>query len=198
MRITALLGTFLLGANAWAQGTGTDVCLPGQNGIMPCPCNNPPAGAGKGCMNYGPSTAGESAALAATGVASVTNGSDTLAFQAVNTNNTVLTVFLQASTATATGTAYGAGVNCLSGTPLMLYKGKAGTGEPAGQITRPRAGTDPEVHARSATLGDPIAAGSTRIYMVGYRDKSAALASNCNNPLSTMNSTQGISVVWGP
>jgi hypothetical protein len=80
----------------------------------------------------------------------------------------------------------------------MLYHGKAGTGEPAGEITRPRTGTDPAIHNRSSQLGDQIQAGQTRIYMVGYRDKSAALATNCNSAAATSNSTQGISVVWGP
>jgi hypothetical protein len=198
MKITALLGSFLLAAPAFSQSPGTDVCLPGQNGVMACPCNNPPAGTGKGCANFGPSTSGQSASLTATGVASVTDGSDTLSLMAVGTNDTVLTVFLQASSATTSGAAYGAGVGCLSGTPLMLYHGKAGTGEPAGQITRPRAGTDPAIHTRSATLGSPIQSGQTRIYMVGYRDKAAALATHCNSAAKTSNSTQGVSVVWGP
>ena len=197
MKITALLGTFLLAAPAFSQSPGTDVCLPGQNGVMACPCNNPPAGTGKGCANFGPSTSGQSASLTATGVASVTDGSDTLSLMATGANDTVLTVFLQASTPSAAGAAYGAGVSCLTGTPLMLYHGKAGTGEPAGQITRPRV-ADPAVHTRSAQLGDHIQAGQTRIYMAGYRDKSAALAAHCNSSSATSNSTQGISVVWGP
>jgi hypothetical protein len=197
MKITALLGTFLLAAPAFSQSPGTNVCLPGQNGVMACPCSNPPAGTGLGCANFGPSTAGQSASLMATGVASVTDGSDTLSLMAVGENDTVLSVFLEASTASTAGTAYAAGVSCLSGTPKMLYHGKAGTGEPAGQITRPRA-TDPAIHTRSAQLGDQIQAGQTRIYMVGYRDKSAAMATHCNSASATSNSTQGVSVVWGP
>ena len=198
MKLTALLGTFLLAAPAFSQSPGTNVCLPGQNGIMACPCNNPPAGTGMGCANFGPSPAGQSSSLSATGVASVTDGSDTLSLMATDTNDTVLTVFLQASSASTAGTAYGAGVGCLSGTPLMLYHGKAGTGEPAGQITRPRAGRDTAIHTRSTQLGDQIQAGQTRIYMAGYRDKAASLAAHCNSATATINSTQGVSVVWGP
>src|SRR5215471_20792947 len=103
LRIAAALGASLLGASAWAQTTGTDFCVPGQNGVTTCPCNNPPAGTGKGCANFGPSTSGQSASLSATGVASVTDGSDTLTLMAVDTNDTVLTVFLQASSATTSG-----------------------------------------------------------------------------------------------
>ena len=73
----------------------------------------------------------------------------------------------------------------------------SGTGEPMGQITRPQP-TDPTVSARSAALGDTITAGSSRFYMVGYRDKDARLAGHCGSSLSTKNSTQGVEVAWGP
>lgn len=188
----------LVALPAWGQAVGTDFCLPGQNGVVACPCNNPPVGGGKGCDKFGPGSSGVSASLTATGVASVTSGMDTLQFAAVSENDTVLTIFAQSATGAAPGATYGAGVNCLTGTSMILYFGNAGTGEPMGQITRPRAGVDPEVHARSAALGDPISSGQTRYYMAAYRDKTASSAANCNNALLTFNSTQGIAIVWGP
>ena len=197
-RTRYLYAACLLGIPAWGQVVGTDICLPGQNGVMACPCNNPPVGGGKGCDNYGPGSAGVSASLSATGVASVTNGNDTLQFTAVNENDTVLTIFAQSAATFAPGVSYGAGVSCLSGTPLVLYFGNAGSGGTLGQITRPQTGVDPEVHAQSAALGDTLTAGQTRYYMAAYRDKDAAAAANCNNPLWTFNSTQGIAIVWGP
>jgi len=197
-RTRYLYAACLLGMPAWGQAVGTDFCLPGQGGVVACPCNNPPVGGGKGCDKFGPGTSGVSAALNATGVASVTSGMDTLQLGAVSENDTVLTVFAQGVTSAAPGATYGAGVNCLTGTPLILYVGNAGTGEPMGQITRPRTGVDPEVHVRSATLGDPITSGQTRYYMAAYRDKNAAAAANCNNAAMTFNSTQGIAIVWGP
>lgn len=198
LRIAFLLGAGLYGVSVQAQ-TGTDFCIPGQNGVMACPCNNPPAGTGKGCANFGPSTAGQSASLSATGTASVTTGLDTLQLMAASTNDQVLCVFLQGTSSLGTGLAYGAGVECIPiGGQKMLYHGQAGTGEPMGQITRPRPGTDPDVHTRSAALGDTITAGSSRFYMVGYRDKDARLAGHCGSSQSTKNSTQGVEVAWGP
>ncbi len=186
-----------LGSSAWAQSQFSNVCQAGQSGVIICPCNNPPSGTGMGCANFGPGQVGQSALLTATGTASVTNGSDTLQLMATGENDTVLTVFLQGSAIT-TGVAYGAGINCIANAPLTLYHGNAGTGEPQGQITRPRLGTDPDVHTRSGQLGDIISAGQTRYYMTGYRDKKASNIPNCNDPTKTFNATQGVAVVWGP
>lgn len=198
-RTRYLFAACLIASPAWSQAVGTNFCLPGQGGVIACPCNNPPVGGGMGCDKFGPGPSGVSASLGATGVASVTSGMDTLQFSAVSENDTVLTIFAQSATnSAAPGVTYGAGVNCLTGTPIVLYFGNAGTGEPMGQITRPRAGVDPEVHARSAALGDTISSGETRFYMASYRDKNAAAAANCNNPVLTFNSTQGIAIVWGP
>jgi hypothetical protein len=80
----------------------------------------------------------------------------------------------------------------------MLYHGQAGTGEPMGQITRAAADRSHRQRPfwpRSVTR---ITAGSSRFYMVGYRDKDARLAGHCGSSLSTKNSTQGVEVAWGP
>jgi hypothetical protein len=195
-RAGLILGACLIGAVAQAQ-VGTNFCEPGLNGVIACPCNNPPAGTGMGCANFGPGQVGQSALLTASGVASVTNGADTLQFTVTGENDFVLTVFLQGQ-ATTTGAQYGAGVSCIAAAPIMLYSGHAGTGEPQGQITRPRTGLDAEVHVASALKGDVIAAAQTRYYMTGYRDKKASSIPNCNDPTKTFNSSQGVAVVWGP
>ena len=183
----------ILSSAGLVKPTGIDFCVPGQNGVLACPCNNPPPGAG-GCRNYG---SGQGAVLTALGVASVTDGFDTVQLQMTDGNSTSLTVFLQSS-ATTTGNSYGAGVSCLAGPTLKLYFGNAGAGEPSGQITRPLVAIQPAVHQRSAALGDSIAAGQTRYYMAGYRDRNASAISNCNDSNKTFNSTQGVAIVWGP
>jgi hypothetical protein len=61
-----------------------------------------------------------------------------------------------------------------------------------GSILAPTGG-DLSVHARSAALGDPIAAGSDRYYMVYYRD--ATVLGGCPAG-STFNSTQSGKVTW--
>jgi hypothetical protein len=176
--------------------TGTSFCEPGLNAVMTCPCSNSPAPGG-GCGNYGPGAIGQGAVLTALGNASVTDGMDTLQFQVTGENDTALTVLLQASSTTS-GVAYGAGVSCLGGPTLKLYHGHAGGPEPLGQLTRPLVGIQSSVHARSAAFGDLIAAGQTRYYMAGYRDPKAAWAVNCNDPMKTFNSSQGVAIVWTP
>jgi hypothetical protein len=192
-RAGLLAGACLLGGPIFAQAT--DFCLPGQSGVPACPCNNAPSTATSGCANFGPGQIGQSAKLAALGTSSVSN--DTLQFQAVGENDVVLSVFYQ-SDSSGTPSAFGAGVTCLPANPLMLYHGMSGTGEPMGQITRPRAGIDPSVTTRSAQLGFPIAAGQPRFYMVAYRDKKAANIANCNDPTKTFNATQGLFLIWNP
>jgi hypothetical protein len=148
-------------------------------------------------MSFGPSTAGQSSLLGASGTASL--AADSVQLMATGTNDQVLCVFLQGTSSLGSGLPYGAGVMCIPiGGQKMLFHGQAGSGEPLGQITRPRLGTDPTVSARSAQLGDTITAGSSRFYMVGYRDKDARLAGNCGSSLSTKNSTQGVEIAWGP
>lgn len=192
-RAGLLVGACLLGGPVFAQVT--DFCVPGQSGVPACPCNNAPSSGSSGCANFGPGQIGQSAKLGALGSPSI--GSDTLQFQATAENDVVLSVFYQ-SDSSGTPSAFGAGVTCLPANPLMLYHGMSGTGEPMGQITRPRTGIDPTVHDRSAALGNPIAAGQPRFYMVAYRDKKAANIANCNDPTKTFNATQGVIILWNP
>ncbi len=186
------LGDFYLKLFA-AAGCGptspmVNFCFPGQSGVIGCPCTNPPAGTGLGCNNFGAGPV-DSCTLAAAGVASL--AADTLVFTSTGENNTSLTIFLQGTTSSATGIVYGAGVRCVTGILKRLYTG----GATAGSITRPGGG-DPNVHTRSAALGNPILAGQTRYYMTYYRDPAAA--GPCGNTASTFNDSQAGSVLWGP
>jgi hypothetical protein len=56
-------------------------------------------------------------------------------------------------------------------------------------------GSDPSVSARSAALGDPIAPGSMREYLMYYRDPT--VLGGCPSS-STFNATQGQSILWQP
>jgi len=164
-------------------------CLPGQGGVIPCPCNNPPRGGGLGCDNFGDGPA-QSGTLDASGVASL--ASDTVVLIASGENNASLTVFF---TGTAsffpTSVPHGAGVRCTSANLKRLY-----VGEPvAGTISRPRLG-DPSVSARSAALGAGISPGEIRHYFCVYRDPYAA--GPCGQASSTVNVTSGGSIQWVP
>jgi hypothetical protein len=65
----------------------------------------------------------------------------------------------------------------------------------AGVVTVPGAG-DPSISARSAALGDVLAAGSTRYYQAIYRDPNPTF---CPEPAgSTWNMSSGLIMRWTP
>src|SRR5439155_13956975 len=96
-------------------------CFPGQNGVVACPCGNPPSSTGRGCNNFTAFSGG--AQLSATGVASLSG--DTVVFTSAGENATATTIFLQGTTQIATGVAFGAGVRCVGGSLKRLYVGNA-------------------------------------------------------------------------
>jgi len=162
-------------------------CSPGEGPTIPCPCGNPPSISGRGCNNFTAQTGGT--VLSAVGAASL--AADTLVLTANGENTSAFTVFVQGTTSNPTGNIFAAGVRCVGGSLKRLYTGSASSGT----ITRPGTG-DPTVSARSAALGNTILAGQSRFYMTYYRDPQAAAP--CGNPLSTYNSSQSGSIVWGP
>jgi Tol biopolymer transport system component len=170
-------------------GTGLMAfCIPGEPGVPACPCGNPPAGGGLGCDNFGAGIA-PSGKLSASGVASL--GSDSIVLLATGENNTSLTVFWQGKDPLpASGVVHGAGVRCVSSTLRRLYTGSAS----GGAVQRPGGG-DPSVSARSAAVGDPIAAGESRHYFTIYRDPSAAGPCGVSN--ATVNLTNAGTIAWG-
>jgi len=158
-------------------------CFPGQGGIIPCPCANPPSGPGRSCNNFGQFTGG--AALVGSGNASLS--ADTLVLSATGENNTALTVFWGGNTAISPGFPNGAGVRCIAVNLKRLYKGNAS----GGAIARPGM-ADPRVHIAQGG----IVAGNTRYYYNTYRDPNAA--GPCGSSSSTINTTNGVAVTWTP
>ena len=64
---------------------------------------------------------------------------------------------------------------------------------PAGTLTAPEGGA-PSISARSAALGDPIAAGTSRVYQVYYRDPDLAF---CPPPAgSSWNASNALRIGW--
>jgi hypothetical protein len=166
----------------------TRFCLPGQDGILTCPCGNPPTESGRGCNNFGVGPV-ESSRLGASGISSLTN--DTVVLNVDGENNFSFNVFWQGSgPPNATGFAHGAGVRCVSVALRRLYTGAAN----AGLISRPGMG-DLSVHDRTAATGSPIACGETRYYFNIYRDPSAA--GPCGSTSSTINLTNAVAITWG-
>ena len=170
------------------EGVLLSFCFPGQGGVITCPCNNPPTAIGKGCNNFGSGPL-DSCELSGSGVPSIS--ADTLIFTSTGENNTSTTIFLQSPSNSISGFVFGAGVRCISGSLKRLYTGPAS----GGTISRP-SGADPNVHNRSAALGDTLTPGATRFYMTYYRDPAAA--GPCSNPASTFNCSNSGRLTWQP
>jgi hypothetical protein len=160
---------------------GEPFCLPGQNGVLSCPCSNPPNSGTKGCDNSA-HTGG--ALLTDSGNASL--AADTVVFTCTGEKPTALSIVLQGNA--MTNLVFGQGIRCTGGTLKRLYT-KAAV---AGSISAPT-GTDPSVSNRSAALGDTIAPGATRYYQVYYRDPT--VLGGCPST-STFNASQGVAIGW--
>ena len=166
----------------------TVLCEPGVGGVIPCPCANPPGGAGLGCDNS--AGTGGARLLAAGGT---TLSSDSLVFTTGGERPTAASIVLQGNGPIPAGVSFGQGVRCAGGTILRRLFAKVASG---GSITAPDfAAGDPTVSARSAAKGDPIHAGESRWYLVYYRDP---LVSGGCPPTSTFNATPTGEVSWSP
>jgi len=164
---------------------GAVFCEPGINGVMACPCANPPSGGGRGCDN---SSHSGGASLYTTGFARL--ATDNLVLTTSRERPVALSIVLQAGAHNSTGTAFGQGVRCLSAPFKRLYMKSA----VAGSITVPGVG-DASISTRSAALGVPIVAGVHRYYGVYYRDP--VILGGCPSS-STFNMTQQVDVLWHP
>jgi Tol biopolymer transport system component len=159
------------------------VCDPGVNGVIACPCSNPPSGPGRGCDN---SAGTGGAVLGASGIAYLSM--DSLVFTTSGELPTATSILLQGKQ--PSNVTFGQGVSCVAGLITRLFDKIA----VAGGITAPEFGAgDPTVSARSATLGDPILAGQSRWYFVYYRDP--VVLGGCP-ATSTFNATQTARIDW--
>lgn len=161
-------------------GPATHFC-PGDGTTAACPCGNSGAVL-RGCEN---SAATRGALLQATGTASP----DTVGLHVSGELPSSLTIYLQGNATGAPGVPFGDGLRCVTGILKRLYV-KSASG---GYVTAP-SGADPSITARSAALGDPIAAGERRYYQTYYRDSNAGF---CTPPSgSTFNASSGLRIVW--
>jgi hypothetical protein len=151
----------------------------------PCPCANPPGGAGRGCPNSVPANSG--ALLGGSGEPIVS--ADTLSLVVTDVRPSTLVLFLQGDVETH-ATPLGDGLRCAGGHLKRLFKCL----NPSSTVTLPSAQVVPpntSVSARSAALGASIGNG-TRVYQVFYRDP---LTWACASP-ATFNLSNGLRVFW--
>jgi hypothetical protein len=186
-----LLGSFHLTLNFHgacpSPHPGSYDCVPGTAAVLACPCGNPqsPALSIRGCNN---SSATGGATLISSGIASL--AADILVFHAIDEKPTASSILLQGNAFNAGGIVFGQGIRCVAGNLKRLYLHTAS----GGNVTAP-SGADAPVSARSAALGDPIPAGTTREYLMYYRDP--VVLGGCASS-STFNATQGQSITWQP
>ena len=160
-------------------------CDAGVDGVIACPCANPPSALGRGCDN---SSATGGAVLAASGVAYLSM--DSLRFTTSGERPTALSILTQWNGGSTSGSVYGMGVRCTSGGFKRMFTQVA----VGGSITVPDfVGGDPTVSARSAALGNVIGAGESRWYFVYYRDP--VVLGGCP-AANTFNATQTGKVTW--
>ena len=177
-------GQFMVRAGC-SSGPATYLCDPGAGGVIACPCANPPAGAGRGCDN---SSATGGATISGAGNNSL--ASPSVVFTTGGEKPTATTILLQGTASIAGGVAFGQGVRCTGGALKRLYVKNA----VGGSITAPGVG-DADIPTQSATLGDPISAGTSRWYMAYYRDP--IVLGGCA-VLATFNATPTAEVLWNP
>lgn len=173
----------ILGSLDPATSPMVPLCDPGTGSVLACPCGNPQSGLNRGCDNSS-STFG--AALTAVGTASLAG--DTVVFTTKGEKPTSLSILLQGPATIANGTMYGQGVRCVGGSLKRLFSQSAVNGT----VVIPGGG-DPTISAQSAAKGDPISAGTSRWYLVYYRDPNVLGGCPVGN---TFNATQSGRVDW--
>ncbi|MBL8862612.1 MAG: hypothetical protein JNK02_11450 [Planctomycetes bacterium] len=171
-------GSILRGA-AYTTGRFTSYCEPGSNGTSTCPCGNAPLEAGRGCGN---SANAAGARLVPTD--GFTFGTE-VQLLASGMPPSSMCLLVQRN-ALAPSAAFGDGLICTGGLTLRMGIRAASNG----QALWPMPG-EPSLEQRSASLGDPIAAGSARYYFVYYRDPAPNFA--CS---ATFNTTQSLRVQY--
>jgi hypothetical protein len=114
---------------------------------------------------------------------------DTLLLHTAGELPSALSIFLQGNVQLASPVFFGDGLRCIGGSLKRLYVKHAS----GGSASAPSPG-DPSIKTRSATLGDPIAPGTSRYYQVYYRDPSLTF---CPRPQGdTFNVGNALRVLW--
>jgi hypothetical protein len=179
------LAALLFTAPALAQS----FCEPANGATIPCPCNNPPVGSGRGCNNS-LSTGGS--ALAISGNASTSN--DTLVISASGIGSTgpfctgsslVQTSILIQGTTQTTGVPFFDGVRCVGGVLKRIQTNVSVGGTYTSTVS---------ISATSASLGDTLFPTAIRMYFVYYRDPCPAFA--CTGPSDLVNASNAWKITW--
>src|SRR5439155_10862083 len=94
----------------------TNVCDPGVDGVLDCPCMNPQSGPARGCDNAS-YTGGASLSASGTTYLSM----DSLVFTTSGENPSATSILLEGNALIAAGTEFGHAVRCAGGTLRRLF-----------------------------------------------------------------------------
>jgi hypothetical protein len=161
-----------------AQTPFTNFCYGNGSLATPCPCNHFGL-VGHGCNNSA-STSG--AQITANGSTSP----DTVVLTSSGELPNALTIFFQGQTTIAGGTPFGDGLRCVDTNLLRIGVHNASSGT----AFYPHSG-DLSITARSASLGDPIASGTSRFYQAYYRDPNLAFCTGAG-----FNASSAVGIAW--
>jgi len=173
---TSLAPIVMVGENS-SDTLGVPYCFCDAASLPNPPCFNN-GGSTHGCGN---SDNGDGAVLSGVGK----TNPDRVVLHTSGELSSALTIFLQGDRTISPPAQFGAGLSCVGGTQLRLYTKHALNGAASAPES-----SDPSITARSAALGDAIAPGSRRYYLVYYRDPNQFFCAY------TFNSTNGLAIEW--
>jgi hypothetical protein len=157
---------------------GASFCA-GDGSATACPCGNASAvGAGQGCLN----STGIGARLTETGSSSVSNDTLVLSCNGLPASTSVLFFQGTLQQSGGSGSLFGDGLRCVTGTVLRLHTVVASNG----------VATWPQGGGASISVTGLVPANSVRHYQAWYRNAMPFCTS------STFNLSQGLSVSWQP
>ena len=171
------------------------LCEPGTDGIIACPCGNPPSGSGRGCNNFAPSGGTGGAMLAGSGLPSI--AADSVSLDISDTLKQIHVLFV--GTALSANVRAGAGVRCVGGgqnpggqTFFKRIAKQTPTNGP------PSSMSFTGIEAASVAKGAPPIAGQTYYYYAAYRNSAANGQSGCPGLSFGFNATNAGAMTWYP
>jgi len=187
--IRSLVALAIVTGTVSAQGP-TTFCFPNTQGVMNCPCNNPPLNPGQqGCDNFAFGTTGTGGATLM-GFGNTSMANDTLTLSVFGENSGVFTLLLESTNANNSGLVYGAAIRCITA-PIHRVYGLSGFRQNTnGQASWGAGAGDPPMHADIGAF-----AGLTTFFQAWYRDPNAI--NHCSAP-ATFNASNAVVVFWNP
>jgi hypothetical protein len=192
--LRSVLALAILAEWGVAQNAPIPFCFPTVNGVMGCPCGNPPANPGsQGCNNFGDSHNGNTPTgggiLGGHGQASIAN--DSIRLDASSLNPSTFALLLESRNANLHGIIYGAGIRCVTSPIVRVYGNNDIRQTTSNGDTQWGWNNDPPLSGAIGALP-----GDITYFQAWYRDPNAFIY--CQNTAVTFNVTNALSITWAP